>query len=269
MKFSLRIVLLTIAGLSIIGCAGGQLPSNWTNCPIIVDGQPTDWEQLPRLYNENLNVSYSFANDSTSFYLLLKTNNQQIKRMLGSMGVTVWISEEGKRDKDFGIRYRDPNYSNREPIGGQLNMQKQNRQESRLPEHLRNESLLLVDGVHHRMFPIEKGRNGDICADHQEDFGTVTMEIAIPFNHLSLPIELEDFVLGESITIGIDIPKPREKMLGGRGGGGGGMRGGGGPGGGGGRGGGGAPGGGKGMGALSPDKMIETIWIEVQLSDNQ
>ncbi|MDP8206460.1 MAG: hypothetical protein P9L92_07355 [Candidatus Electryonea clarkiae] len=238
------------------------MSSSWTTAPISVDGMSQDWDQLPRSFNEDYNLAYGVANNSTSLYILLKTDNKKIKNMLGSVGVKMWINPGDSHEKQCGIRYRDPYFtksmsSNRHR--NQMEPEHFKQTSNSIPPHLHNASIVLIDKRNDGYYPIDQGTNYGIQARHFEDHGIVVMELEIPLNHDNYPFVYEEFFPGETISIGIDIPGSRQRGRAGLSG----MRGGG-------KGGGmGGRGGGKGRGSGGHIKVKEdkTFWISTTLAN--
>jgi len=89
----------------IVGCKKMQITSQWKPESLKVDGNGSDWGEIPLMLSEKLNGIMGAANDAENQYLIFKFSDQRLARRIQRMGLTVWINTFGKKNKEFGIRY--------------------------------------------------------------------------------------------------------------------------------------------------------------------
>jgi hypothetical protein len=97
--------------LIFIGCGGKKLQSRWNDMELVVDGLGKDWPGYILEYTEKAGFAfvYAFANDEKSVNLMFRFEDKGFARMINTRGLTVWFDENDKKNKNFGIYYRDPN----------------------------------------------------------------------------------------------------------------------------------------------------------------
>jgi len=95
------------------GCAGcaygaiyGRVQIAGSGNKMLIDGQRTDWENLPFSYFEDEDVVLGLSNDNDNLYIFFSFRNKQWARMIHLSGLTLWLNGEGKKNKDWGIRFR-------------------------------------------------------------------------------------------------------------------------------------------------------------------
>ncbi|OQX87243.1 hypothetical protein B6D60_04340 [candidate division KSB1 bacterium 4484_87] len=103
-KLSFFIVLFLIL-INISGCKNQELMNQWKPNELKIDGSDADWQNVPLFMDEDMNIAFGSANDDENEYLIIKIGDVQLARRIQRMGVTVWLSREGKKEKRFGIRY--------------------------------------------------------------------------------------------------------------------------------------------------------------------
>jgi hypothetical protein len=100
------LMLLAFAGLILIGgCKNTQVQSHWSAEPVKVDGEMTEWPSGSTVYFEDSGVQLGLRNDSQNLYILFRFGNQAWARAIRMGGLTLWLDDSGKKNKDFGIRY--------------------------------------------------------------------------------------------------------------------------------------------------------------------
>jgi hypothetical protein len=94
-------LLLIVAGS--LACSRPEIDAHWRQREIRVDGALSDWVgwqvALPKV-----DARLAVANDDTSLYLSLATDDPQLVRQLSRQGLTVWFDPAGGQAERFGIR---------------------------------------------------------------------------------------------------------------------------------------------------------------------
>lgn len=114
------IIFLAFAGFILIaGCNTQEVETHWSPEPIKVDGEITEWNNMPMNYFEESGVGLGLCNDTENLYILFRFNNTQWARAIRMGGLTLWLDNSGKKKKDFGIRYTGgPSLSDLQKLGG-------------------------------------------------------------------------------------------------------------------------------------------------------
>jgi len=88
--------------------AAQKIESSATGQPILLDGDPSDWEGIPIVYlKDSLHVS-AIAHDDDNLYLMYRFADEGLARRLLMRGVTLWINGDGKtknKKEEFAVRY--------------------------------------------------------------------------------------------------------------------------------------------------------------------
>lgn len=97
------IVTLCASGLS----KESTVESKWTTAPVKIDGLNNDWTGDPLTLEKKVKVEYSFKNDSENLYVLfIFREPREFMSTISQTGMTIWLNTEGKKKKDYGIRFR-------------------------------------------------------------------------------------------------------------------------------------------------------------------
>ncbi|MFA9454613.1 MAG: hypothetical protein ACERK6_11945 [Candidatus Aminicenantaceae bacterium] len=261
------------------GCGDYKMDSLWLTEPITIDGDSSDWRGA-LYYLKDDKASVGIRNDRENLYVCLITQDPTLSRQALNLGLILWIDPAGGKEKLFGINY---------PIGARENFRlgpgrdPEGLDPEQMQEELRNTSL---ESLHELRFLDAEGQELDRLELEQLEGMEIAVETSrgIFVYELRIPLISDQrlpFVLavqaGQTIGIGLEIPKVdreemRQSMGGGNGegppGGGTGGRSGGGMGGMGGRGGGGK-GGRPGGGRENFDQDLlkgKKIWSKIHLA---
>lgn len=103
---------LVLIGILIIipwflpGCKGQEVECAWMPNPIAVDGQRNDWKNMPFTHFEDEDVVLGLSNDNDNLYVFFSFKNAQWAKMIQMSGISLWFDEKGKKNKNWGLRYR-------------------------------------------------------------------------------------------------------------------------------------------------------------------
>ncbi len=255
---------MVIALLPAYGCKGDQeLACSRTDGLIKVDGLMADWEELPTTFFEDQGVVLGLSNDDDNLYIIFRFRHEKWARTIRTSGLTLWLDSQGKKSKDFQLKYRGgPRMSDLMPHDNSMSEKMKERMvkmDTALTDEL---SCAVKDRIVEMPIQLD-GSNGPSVA-FDTDHGFFVYEFKIPLKESVIRyygIGAED---GARITIGANWGKMEMgDMRGTKSGGGmpGGMGGGRGGGKGGGRSGGGTPGGQR------PEMPEEQeVWIKTTLA---
>lgn len=267
-------VLALTALLFSTGCKNA-LPLSWTDTPVIIDGNPQDWQNYPSSYDEKLDASFSIVNDGSMLFILMKCRKSS---PAARMGISFWLNDENEREEKLGIKYRGPGAVSA-PNPNSANMRNDefdrperesgNRRNNPFSDPKNMNKVQVRNGKQLRPIMVDPdGRHGIIAAKSvRKDVVVYELAINLQNEDFDFPFNTQP---GEKIYIGIESMPDISKMMRGRGGRGGGRPGGTGggmssppPG-----GMGGGPGGRRG-GGISERMNPEIEWIQIQLAENQ
>lgn len=91
-------------------CAAGlakdkQVNSQWVMAPMNIDGNPADWEGDTLTHEKKVKVNIAFRNDNNYLYTLFQFTDQQYISSLTMSGLIMYFNTQGKKKKDYGIRF--------------------------------------------------------------------------------------------------------------------------------------------------------------------
>ncbi|MEW5925372.1 MAG: hypothetical protein AB1746_15430 [Candidatus Zixiibacteriota bacterium] len=105
-KTIILIGLLIIVPWILPGCKGQEVECAWMANPTVIDGQRNDWKDMPFTYFEDEDVVLGLSNDNDNLYVFFSFKNAQWARMIQMSGITLWFDGKGKKNKNWGLRYR-------------------------------------------------------------------------------------------------------------------------------------------------------------------
>lgn len=104
MKTNLVYISLAIL-LIIAGCGSDEITSAWDEGGLAIDGDGSDWSSSGLSYVEDVRGVIGVANTDTTLSLMFRFRDQHTARKAMMGGVTIWWNNEGKKSRDFGIRF--------------------------------------------------------------------------------------------------------------------------------------------------------------------
>jgi len=102
-KILLLFMILTISFISFSKEKGFR--SQWAAGPVKIDGFFDDWAEVALTYEKKVKVDYAFQNDAENLYILFIFKDPKYLSSISATGMTIWVNSEGKKDKDYGIRF--------------------------------------------------------------------------------------------------------------------------------------------------------------------
>ncbi|MFC2168445.1 hypothetical protein ACFLRW_05610 [Acidobacteriota bacterium] len=80
--------------------------SQWTATPPTIDGSNSDWEGGTLTLYKKTKVDYAFRNDADNLYVIFIFNDPRgFMSSIQQSGITLWLNTEGKKKKDYGIKF--------------------------------------------------------------------------------------------------------------------------------------------------------------------
>ncbi len=78
----------------------------WASIPVIIDGSNSEWINGPFIFEKKVKVDYAFRNDSENLYVLFIFKDTKYLSSIDQTGMTLWLNTEGKKKKDYGIKFQ-------------------------------------------------------------------------------------------------------------------------------------------------------------------
>jgi len=103
---SIILIALVTVVLAAAGFAKDEpVDSQWAAAPASIDGMNTEWGNIPMNQYKKAKVEYAFMNDQEDLFILFIFKDPKFLSSINWTGLTVWISPQGEKEKDLGIRF--------------------------------------------------------------------------------------------------------------------------------------------------------------------
>jgi hypothetical protein len=79
--------------------------SQWASAPASIDGMNTEWGNVSLVTHKKTKVDYAFMNGAEDLFILFIFKDPKYLSSLSWTGLTVWLSPQGEKDKNLGIRF--------------------------------------------------------------------------------------------------------------------------------------------------------------------
>ena len=79
--------------------------SKWAVTPPTIDGGIADWSGDTLVPDKSHQIEYGIRNDAKDLYILLMFKDPKFLSSVERTGMTVYLNAQGKKSKDFGIRF--------------------------------------------------------------------------------------------------------------------------------------------------------------------
>lgn len=281
--FSSAVVAILIAPVAVVLASKKQvIDSHWRDRDVAIDGDNGEWPGPLVSVEENHPLLTAAMNDGQYLYLVLSTNDTNLRREIFRQGLIVWFDPSGGEKKHFGVKYpvgippeeaggrggyRRGGYGGgRSPSGSASGDPAQSTPSDPEPIDRLEVYGPQKDDVHSFVTTMAPG----IAVKTGNVEGYSVYELKVPLEKTTDAPYAIEAKPGALIGFGLETPKMEQPSHEGRGGGFGGMGGGmGGRGGGGmgGHGGGGGRGGGEHGGSEAPKPL--KMWAEIKLATNR
>lgn len=191
-----------------------SVKSMWTEAPVKINGADNEWVESPLNLEKKMSIDYAFKNDADYLYVLLKFKDPKYLSSINITGVTIYHHAEGKKKKDFGVKFLQKMVTAEEYIA-YLEKSKVAVTEEQKTEMRKNQAYPLpyVEVID------KKNKNKEAAQDAKPAVyqvitqdNTITFEFAIPLEKpagLSPGIGTEP---GKSIKVGFDWGGVTEQM---------------------------------------------------------
>jgi hypothetical protein len=99
-------MFMLLSFLMLFSCGEEEVQTSWNSYPIRIDGESDDWDKLPVLFSEDLDVAYGIANNDSTLSVMIRFNDQRLARMISLRGFTIRFFPPDKDGKEFAIHYQ-------------------------------------------------------------------------------------------------------------------------------------------------------------------
>jgi hypothetical protein len=100
-------VLFVFMVVSIVAAGAAKdesVASKWAATLPSIDGMNTEWSKVPMTTYKKAEIDYAFMNNEDNLFVLFIFRNPRYLSSLQWTGLTMWISPQGKKEKDLGIK---------------------------------------------------------------------------------------------------------------------------------------------------------------------
>ncbi|MBN2411461.1 hypothetical protein JXQ31_07195 [candidate division KSB1 bacterium] len=104
LKYSSRGVFLILL-LSFSISTAKTFSSHVTDSLIVIDGKDNDWDDSLIYYVEDLDGVTGIVTDDSSLTIMFRFSDPELHRKIMFGGATLWWNAEGKKKKEFGVRF--------------------------------------------------------------------------------------------------------------------------------------------------------------------
>ncbi len=192
--------ILVVFGL--IAC-DKKADSSWAAKEIILDGNASDWTSYRLQHFDKKKITLGLCNDENYLYILVVFKDRSLNRMFRMNGLNLWIDEEGKKDRTFGIRYVGP--YNPDFIRGDAKgvaPEKMEQIQERMRD-IKRGMTLIVNGL--EISPLN-GRVPEVVFN--SSYGNHCLEYRIPLQNGSDELYAIDISSVEEILLGFEMSPP-------------------------------------------------------------
>jgi hypothetical protein len=81
-----------------------SVKSQWIAAPPSIDGMNTEWGNVSFNKYKKAKIEYAFMNDAENLFVLFIFKDPKFLSSIQWTGLTIWISPQGEKEKDLGIR---------------------------------------------------------------------------------------------------------------------------------------------------------------------
>ncbi len=102
LKFLILLLTLPLCSIAL----ADDVKSVWIPTPPTIDGDGDEWRDIAFNYFDDDQTAIAVSNDSSAIYLMIISKNEATIMQLERAGVVVWLNGDGKKKRDYGLRYR-------------------------------------------------------------------------------------------------------------------------------------------------------------------
>ncbi len=100
------LLLLMILTISFSGFSKEkEVKSFWAASSVKIDGFRDDWAEVAFADEKKVKIDYAFKNDAENLYVLYIFKDPKYLSSISVTGITLWFNSEGKKKKNYGIKF--------------------------------------------------------------------------------------------------------------------------------------------------------------------
>lgn len=206
-----RGLLLAFLLLLAAGCGGSApLLSSAPTQAMVMDGDEADWAGVIQPL-EGQEISLGVLNDGEFLYVGMLTTDPTLIRQIALQGLTVWFSEDGGEEKDWGIRYPLGLIAAGGPMRDQSRLRDEEQLRARFMASLQNLEIMQAGEVKGLRRPA-KGVPG-LFVGANLDRGMLFYEVKVPLQTTGAFDYAVGAAPGTTMGLGLETPEiDREEM---------------------------------------------------------
>jgi hypothetical protein len=101
---SILFVFMAVSFVAAGAAKDESVASKWAATLPSIDGMNTEWSKVPMNTYKKAEVDYAFMNNEDNLFVLFIFRNPRFLSSLQWTGLTMWISPQGTKEKDLGIK---------------------------------------------------------------------------------------------------------------------------------------------------------------------
>ncbi len=143
----LKVLMLLLTLPFFASAVAEDVKSVWMQAVPTVDGDGDEWRDIAFNYFDDDRTAIAVSNDSAAIYLMIISKSEATITQLERSGVVVWLNGDGKKKRDYGLRYRAGRLSDTErkmPEGMHFGAEMEDQREKMKEEQARLRRLITV-----------------------------------------------------------------------------------------------------------------------------
>ena len=161
-----------------------ETPASWRSKPVKADGLATEWNIPLRFYNNETNMFFAIANDSTTLYLCFQIKDEKTQLKINEAGMKIELKAKGKFKCDATLDF---------PLADKkVNMGEEEKEKKEKPDINEMKNGFLIQNVNmstagfatqNGMIPIKDSSSIKV-AINWDSKNVMTYEVIIPLKEL-------------------------------------------------------------------------------------
>lgn len=200
-------------GIMALGLLGTSkevvVQSTWAAAPVNIDGSGADWQSEALNFEKKVEVNYAFKNDAQHLYVIFVFKNPMFLSTLRATGLTIWFNFEGKKNKLYGINFKEKRLTADELIAtlerqhGQLPEERKSELKAKPSYFLYQGEVIDKKGKILTASAVSGEQNVPIFREGRQQ-REISYEVAVPLNILEKLPEGKRIELDSTVKIGFE-----------------------------------------------------------------
>jgi hypothetical protein len=213
MLLVLMILTIPFSGLS----KEKEVKSSWAASPVRIDGFKDDWADVALATEKKVKVDYAFKNDAENLYILYIFKDPKYLSSISMTGLTLWFNPEGKKKKNYGIKFiqkqisADALISLTEKESGPLPEDKK-KEIRNFPSYLINDTEIVNEKSEPGSEPSESSKIKPAAFRVMKQQNLLVFELAIPLKRMTEQTSAVGIEPGKKVAVGFEWGGMTEEM---------------------------------------------------------